>query len=127
MLILKLIITGIIVLGAVLFFLWSRKHAFLSKTPQTVYSVRRVKPEPIHIDHYTALEKSWVFFNIIADMVKTKFSKHDQEAILQIGVDLQNAGVEYYHLIDPIEVRKALGPDVIRGKQQKQQPGIQAR
>jgi len=120
----SLIIIGIVVVLGVLLWVFFRGNLLIllgkaqKKQPRTTYSPAAIKKQVIRIDRDTLLEKSWEFFSKIADVVINKFSRSDQEILLRIGIELENAGVEYCHVINLYEIKQAIAPEtaVTKGK-----------
>ena len=73
---------------------------------------QRAKKSKLHIDRDTLLEKSWEFFSKIANRVINQFSPDDQKTLLQIGVALEKAGMQYCHVINYTEIKQSLSPSV---------------
>jgi ABC-type anion transport system duplicated permease subunit len=90
----------------------ARMGASLKRRPKTI----------IKVDRDTVLEKSWHFFSVLAEIVRTRFSRADQEMLLKIGIELEQAGMEYYHVINLHEIKQQLlAPEAVIGKEKETQ------
>jgi hypothetical protein len=116
-----------VVIIVIVIFVGKGKFRFGNKKNTAFKSVNfrsfKRKKQILRVDKDTLLEKSWEFFTKIAQVVFHKFSRADQEAVLQIGIELEKAGMKYCHVINFHEIRQQLSPEVTRVKDKEIQQG----